>query len=250
MSIAIKATQLRKVFQGSRGKGEIVAVDDLSLNIKRGEIYGFLGPNGAGKTTTIRILTGLCIPDSGEVTLKGHSADGEGTTVKVGYLPEEHRFYPHLSVRQFLTTMVHISGYDRKTQVEAEVERVTGLLEIAAIVNQKLGRLSKGQRQQVALAQAILGQPDIVFLDEPSSGLDLLGSKRVSSILKTMQQSGITIFLSSHRLAEVELLSDRIGLIKNGSLVLEGPTGDLMAQSKATSLEELFLATYVPEEGE
>jgi len=245
---AIKASKIRKEFRNPKGKGKIVALDDVSFEIQPGEIYGFLGANGAGKTTAIRVLTGLCIPDGGDVLLTGNQSNNTGSQTNIGYLPEEHYFYPHLKVDQFLTIMAGISDLKNSLGVAAEVERVTKLLSINELRTQKIGNLSKGQRQRVALAQVFLGQPDIVFLDEPSSGLDPLGSRLLGGILKEFKETGMTIFFSSHQLAEVELVSDRIGLIKEGKIILEGKTEDLISSKKVSSLEELFLAVYDQEE--
>lgn len=241
---AIKASNIWKEFPQPEGKGKIIALDNVSFDIQPGEIYGFLGANGAGKTTAIRVLIGLCIPERGTVQLAGKQPVENGSQVNIGYLPEEHFFYPHLKVIQFLTFMARITGLSDGPRIKAEVGRVTGLFDIAELYNQKIGNLSKGQRQKVALAQVFLGQPDIVFLDEPSTGLDPLGSHALSGILKNFKESGMTIFFSSHQLAEVELVSDRIGLIKKGKIILEGNSEDLLSSNKVSSLEELFLSVY------
>lgn len=247
MTVVIKAIRLKKEFTGTRRREKILAVDNISLEINKGEIYGFLGPNGAGKTTTIKMLVGLCIPDSGSISIMDHQLDDSGEHTRVGYLPEEHLFYPHLKVRYFLSIMAHLSGVENGHLIDEEVDRAMTLMEISKMADEKIGKLSKGQRQKVALAQAFLADPDLVFLDEPSSGLDPLGANRLSSVLKELKKGGMTIFFSSHQLAEVEFVSDRIGLIKDGKLILEGNTSDLVSQGNVSNLEELFLLTYTSE---
>ncbi|MEE9166119.1 MAG: ABC transporter ATP-binding protein [Candidatus Neomarinimicrobiota bacterium] len=244
MAPALKALSLRKQFRGARGRGDVLAVDDLSLEVEKDEIYGFLGPNGAGKTTTLRMLIGLCIPDAGKISIMGHDFTGARLPARIGYLPEEHLFYPHLKVGQFLSVMGHVASDGNGGMVSVEVDRVRDMMALDPIMDMKIGDLSKGNRQKVALAQAFIGSPDLLILDEPTSGLDPLASKRLTSILTELKNESVTILLSSHRLTEVELVSDRIGLIREGKMVMEGQTSDLMAEGKAASLEELFLTVY------
>lgn len=238
MTSALKTVGLRKQFD------KIVAVDDLSLEVEKAQTYGFLGPNGAGKTTTIRMLIGLCIPDAGKIRIMDQDFTGKRLPARIGYLPEEHFFYPHLKVSQFLSIMASIVARGNSRMSSVEVERTSNLMALDDIIDKKMGKLSKGQRQKVALAQAFLGSPELLILDEPTSGLDPLASKSLTSILTQFKKEGVTIFLSSHRLTEVELVSDRIGLIKDGKIVMEGETSDLMAKGKARNLEELFLSVY------
>ena len=219
-------------------------MDGLSLEVEKAETYGFLGPNGAGKTTTIRMLIGLCIPDAGKISIMGQDFNGGRLPARIGYLPEEHLFYPHLKVGHFLSVMAYIASDGDSGMVSAEVDRVRDLMALDHIMGMKIGELSKGNRQKVALAQAFIGSPELMILDEPTSGLDPIAANRLTSILTELKKEGVTIFLSSHRLTEVELVSDRIGLIKEGKMVMEGETSDLMAKGKAKSLEELFLRVY------
>lgn len=238
MTSALKTVGLRKRFD------KTVAVDDLSLDVEKGQTYGFLGPNGAGKTTTIRLLIGLCIPDAGKIRIMDHDFTGAQLPARIGYLPEEHFFYPHLKVSQFLSIMASLVSRENGRIFGEEVERTSHLMALDDIIDKKMGKLSKGQRQKVALAQAFLGSPEILILDEPTSGLDPLVAKKLTSVLTQFKKEGVTILLSSHRLTEVELVSDWIGLIKDGKIVMEGETSDLMAKGKARNLEELFLAVY------
>jgi ABC-2 type transport system ATP-binding protein len=209
---AIETHSLRKVF------GEKVAVEDLSLEVKRGEVFGFLGPNGAGKTTSVKMLLGLITPTAGDALLLGRPLRDYNTRAKVGFLPEHFRFHDWLTASEFLNLhgeLFHIPEETRK-QRAGELLELVGLEEFAG---QKLRTFSKGMLQRIGLAQALLNEPDLVILDEPTSGLDPVGRLHVRDIIHGLKERGTTVFLNSHLLSEVEITCDRVAFIKHGKVV-------------------------------
>ena len=213
ISPAIETWNLRKVFNGDK-----VAVADLTLAVRRGEVFGFLGPNGAGKTTSVKMLLGLISPTAGEGRLLGAPMNDVATRLKVGFLPEHFRFHHWLSAREFLTLPADLYHMPRKISKQ----RIPELLEKVALMphaDKKLGAYSKGMLQRVGLAQALLNQPELVFLDEPTSGLDPVGRRLVRDIINDLREVGTTIFLNSHFLSEVEVTCDRVAFINNGQIV-------------------------------
>ena len=211
-TFALQINGLRKVF------GDKVAVQDLSLEVEKGEVFGFLGPNGAGKTTSIKMLLGLTIPTSGGGSLLGAALGDHQIRNQVGFLPEHFRFHDWLTATEFLT--LHADLYHMPRSISqgraAELLDLVGLTEHAS---RKLRTYSKGMLQRVGLAQALLNKPALVFLDEPTSGLDPVGRRLVRDIIRDLRQEGTTVFLNSHLLSEVEITCDRVAFIKNGEVV-------------------------------
>jgi ABC-2 type transport system ATP-binding protein len=214
MGSAIETNHLVKRF------GEVTAVDGLSLQVERGEIYAFLGLNGAGKTTTIRMLLGMIRPTAGEATVLGHKiGPGEKKPwAAVGYLVETADAYPELTVRQNLEAMRRL-----RPGVEAKaVDRVIEQLTLTAYANRRAGTLSLGNAQRLGIAKALLHEPELLILDEPANGLDPAGIVEVRNMLVTLaREQGVTIFMSSHILGEVSRLAHRIGIIHEGRLIQE-----------------------------
>ncbi len=209
---AIETHGLRKEF------GPKVAVEDLSLEVRRGEVFGFLGPNGAGKTTSVKMLLGLITPTAGEARLLGRPLSDYRARAKVGFLPEHFRFHDWLTAHEFLelhAELYHIPAETRPRRADEMLELV-GLAEFAG---QRLRTFSKGMLQRVGLAQALLNEPELVFLDEPTSGLDPVGRLHVRDIIHQLRQRGAAVFLNSHLLSEVEITCDRVAFIKHGSVV-------------------------------
>ena len=223
---AIEAKQLRKEF------GATVAVADLTLQVRRGEIFAFLGPNGAGKTTSVKMLLGLVAPTSGEGRLLNRPVGDRQTRARVGYLPEHFRFHDWLTAAEFLDIHGRLYGMSRADRQAA----IPTLLELVGLSPQrdiKLNDFSKGMLQRIGLAQALLNDPDIVFLDEPTSGLDPLGRRLVRQIIMGLREEGRAVFLNSHLLSEVELTCDRATFIRQGRIV---DTVDLRQASEAQLL--------------
>lgn len=212
--------------------GETVALDDISFEVKRGEVLGFLGPNGAGKTTTLRIITGFISPTSGTVEIEGIDAVENSLQVrkKIGYLPETNPLYTEMLTSEyitFITDIRRINRAERKKKIE-EVVRVCGISEVWS---RPVGELSKGFRQRVGLAQALIHKPDILILDEPTSGLDPNQIVEIRSLIKKIGKER-TVILSSHILPEVSATCDRVVIINKGKIVAKGTINELEKQAR------------------
>jgi ABC-2 type transport system ATP-binding protein len=210
--LAINTRGLRKVF------GDKVAVRDLTLQVSRGEVFGFLGPNGAGKSTSVKMLLGLVAPSSGTAQILGRPAGDVKTRAKVGFLPEHFRFYDWLTAAELLKLHGRLYGVSH-----AELRRrIPDLLERVGLTphrDKRLRDFSKGMLQRIGLAQALLNNPELIFLDEPTSGLDPVGRRLVRDIIKSQRERGATVLLNSHLLSEVEITCDRVAFIKDGEVV-------------------------------
>lgn len=210
--LAIRTRGLRKVFGGK------VAVRRLTLEVARGEVFGFLGPNGAGKSTSVKMLLGLVSPTSGEAEILGQPVGDVETRSRVGFLPEHFRFYDWLTGEELLKLHGRLYGMSHA----ALRERVPVLLDLVGLTphrNKRLRDFSKGMLQRIGLAQALINDPDLIFLDEPTSGLDPIGRRLVRDIIKAQRDRGATVLLNSHLLGEVEITCDRVAFIKDGEVV-------------------------------
>ncbi len=220
--------------------GTLIALQDVSFRIGQGEIVGFLGPNGAGKTTTMRVLTGYMQPSAGRVTLGGHSLGSESMAARraVGYLPETPPLYPEMRVEdyvRYVATLNDVPRRDRVAKVDLALE-ACGLAEVPVRV---IRTLSKGFRQRVGLAQAIVHDPDVLVFDEPTSGLDPVQITEIRDLIRSLsQEKGRTIILSTHRLAEVEAICQRVMIIAYGRMRLDSSLELVREQG---SLEQVFL---------
>jgi ABC-2 type transport system ATP-binding protein len=212
-SPAIETHHLRKVFNGDK-----VAVADLSLQVERGEVFGFLGPNGAGKTTSVKMLLGLISPTAGAGSLLSAPLGNHQARSKVGFLPEHFRFHQWLTATEFLTLHADLYQMER-SHIQKRVPEILDLVGLTPHTDKKLSAFSKGMLQRVGLAQALLNDPDLVILDEPTSGLDPVGRRMVRDIIKDLRLKGTTVFLNSHFLSEVEVTCDRVAFIKDGVIV-------------------------------
>ncbi len=209
---AIRTRSLRKVFNGK------VAVRSLTLDVPRGEVFGFLGPNGAGKSTSVKMLLGLVFPTSGDAEILGHPAGDVKTRSKVGFLPEHFRFYDWLTSVELLQLHGRLYGMTHA----ALRQRIPVLLDLVGLTphrDKRLRDFSKGMLQRIGLAQALLNEPDLILLDEPTSGLDPIGRRLVRDIIKAQRDRGATVLLNSHLLGEVEITCDRVAFLKNGEVV-------------------------------
>ncbi|MCA9898071.1 MAG: ABC transporter ATP-binding protein [Ardenticatenaceae bacterium] len=210
--LALNATGLRKQF------GEKMAVANLTLQVKRGEIFGFLGPNGAGKTTSVKMLLGLITPTAGSATLLGQPLGDRATRAKIGFLPEHFRFHEWLKAAEFLDLHGRLHQMPKQTRQQTIPE----LLELVGLQDRAqtpLSAFSKGMLQRIGLAQALLNDPELVFLDEPTSGLDPLGRRLVRNVINQLRQRGTAVFLNSHLLSEVEQTCDRVTFIRQGEVL-------------------------------
>jgi ABC-2 type transport system ATP-binding protein len=214
MTAAIETHGLRKRF------GEKVAVEDLSLSVPRGEVFGFLGPNGAGKTTSLKMLLGLVEATAGSGTVLGAPIGHRPTRARVGFLPEHFRFQEWLTGRELLHFHGLLYGL-RGTALDARADELLTRVDLLDAAHRPVRTYSKGMMQRIGLAQALLPRPELVFLDEPTSGLDPLGRLMVRDIIRELKSEGTTVFLNSHLLGEVEATCDRVVFVKAGRTVHE-----------------------------
>jgi ABC-2 type transport system ATP-binding protein len=226
---AIEILGLEKTYNaGFWRKRSKRALQPLNLFVEEGEIFGFLGPNGAGKTTTLKILMGLVFPTAGTARILGMELDDPGMKTQIGFLPEQPYFYDHLTARELLTYYGQLSGVDAK-QLSRNVEAVLEQVKLSNSANVQLRKFSKGMLQRVGIAQAILHDPRVVFLDEPMSGLDPMGRREVRSLIEDLKARGKTVFFSTHILPDAEALCDRVGIIHQGELRGVGAVAELTA---------------------
>ncbi len=227
--------------------GEVVAVDGVSFVVRAGEVFGLLGPNGAGKTTTLRIILGLLRPDAGQAFLAGHRATDEPEKVRraVGLVSTTTGLYQHLSVREMLLFFADLYAMPPE-EARAELDRLADLLGLTELLDRRCATLSTGQKQRVNLARALIHRPPVLLLDEPTLGLDILGSQVVAEFVEHLRAEGKAVILTTHRLDEAERLCDRFGLLHKGRLVLSGTLADLRAETGCQTLVEMFLRIVRP----
>lgn len=226
--VVIEIIQLTKDYEvGFLKKRKVRALDHLSLEVRRGEIFGFLGPNGAGKTTTLKLLMRLIYPTEGAARILGRPIDDVATRSRIGYLPENPYFYDYLSGRELLEYTAALFGVPD----EAASARGKELLDLVGLdpdsSNRQLRKYSKGMLQRIGIAQALVNNPEIVFMDEPMSGLDPIGRREVRDLLLSLRAQGKTVFFSSHILSDVEALCDRAAILSRGKLVRCGTVHEL-----------------------
>ena len=237
----IQVQHLTKRFPLSGGT-ELTAVDDVSFVVAGGEVYGLLGPNGAGKTTTIRMLLGLLHPTSGEATIEGFSSSTAPDEVKrrVGYVAPSAGLYPWLSVRELLEFFADLYGVPA-AEAGDRLDRLAEVLGLRELLARRCVTLSTGQRQRVHLARALIHAPPVLLLDEPTQGLDVLGSQRIVEYVELLRGQRKSVIITTHRLDEAERLCDRFGLMHRGRLVREGTLSALRDETGCASLVEMFL---------
>ncbi|HXP62148.1 MAG TPA: ABC transporter ATP-binding protein [Dongiaceae bacterium] len=225
----------------SRGarKPEPAAVKNLSLSVRSGEVFGFLGPNGAGKTTTMNALLGFINASSGDAFLFGTNVREPIARQRIGYLPELTYYYKFLTAEELLRFYARIFGIP-KPETERRIDLVLKLVELEGVRRRTIKTYSKGMQQRVGLAQALINDPDLLILDEPTSGLDPIGRMKVREIIARLKDEGKTVFFSSHELGEVETVCDRVAILHQGQLKVEGRVGEL-AECHQCNLEQLFL---------
>ena len=223
-SAAVSAIAVRGLRKEYGGK---VALHDLTLAVQPGEVFGFLGPNGAGKTTTIKILTGLVTATAGEARIFGVPVTDRTARRRVGYLPELFRFHDWLTGADLLDFHGRLAGLSAEER-RARIPEVLGLVGLAGRGDEKIRGYSKGMTQRIGLAQALLHRPDLVLLDEPSSALDPVGRREVRDLIRGLRAAGVTVFLNSHLLGEVEMICDRVAIVDRGRVVRVGPLAEVI----------------------
>jgi ABC-2 type transport system ATP-binding protein len=224
---AITTQNLSKIFRsGATRKREVRALSEVSLRVEAGEIFGLLGPNGAGKTTFIKILLALTHPTSGVATVLDLPVSDRASRRRIGYLPENHRFPGYLTGGEALSFFGRLSGMT-SAAVATAVPRLLDMVGMSQWKAMRVKRYSKGMLQRLGLAQALLHDPDLLFLDEPTDGVDPVGRKEIRDILRGLRDAGKTIFLNSHLLSEVEMISDRVAVLNQGAIAAVGTVDEL-----------------------
>jgi ABC-2 type transport system ATP-binding protein len=233
--IVVETKNLTKIYRDFWGRQKVRALKALDLQIQRGEIFGLLGPNGSGKTTTIKLLLGLLFPTSGEISILGKTASDVGKNEKIGYLPEESYLY------RFLNAEETLDFYGRLFQMSGPVrrQRVSQLINMVGLDSarkRQLREYSKGMTRRIGLAQALINDPDLILLDEPTSGLDPIGTKNMKDLILELKSQGKTVIMSSHLLADVQDVCDRVGILYQGELKELGRVSDLLKVSTQTEI--------------
>ena len=234
---AIQTRQLTKIYPGFWKSQKVPALLQLNLQVQQGEIFGLLGPNGSGKTTTIKLLLGLINPTAGEAQVMGRPAGDQETRRRLGYLPEESYLYRFLNARQtldFYGRLFNMNRVQRRRAVDYYLDFV-GL--DPAVRGRRIGTYSKGQTRRVALAQALLNNPDLIIMDEPTSGLDPVGILEIKNMILRLKQAGKTVLLSTHQLADVEDVCDRLVILYRGRVEMSGALSDLLERRDVFQLE-------------
>ena len=225
--------------------GDYLAVDNLNLNIQKGELFAFLGPNGAGKTTTIKALTGLLNPDSGTIEICGHDMEESPLKAKslMGYVPDVAVFYEKLTSIEFMKFIGDLYGIDKKILYDNTIE-LFKTMDLEPFANAQIEELSHGTRQRLAIAASLCHDPEVFVIDEPMVGLDPLHARVVKQELQKRCHKGLTVMMSTHLLNVAEELADRIGIIDGGKLIALGTLEELRMGKKAEALEEIFLKLF------
>ncbi len=226
---AISSDSLTKVYSDFVNKKlSVTALSDFTLNVERGQIFGLLGPNGAGKTTFIKVLLGLVNATSGRASILGNQLPNVKVRERIGYLPENHRYPGYLTGQQVMRLFGGLSGM-RSAEIAQRTSSLLRLVGMEQWTTMKVKKYSKGMLQRLGLAQALINNPDVLFLDEPTDGVDPVGRKEIRDILKQLKAEGKTIFLNSHLLSEVELISDQVAILNKGKLLKVGTVDELTA---------------------
>ena len=255
MTAVVEIDNLVKDYEvGFARKRKVRALDALSLTVNQGEIFGFLGANGAGKTTTLKLLMRLIFPTAGSARILGHDIADISMHSRIGYLPENPYFYDYLTALEFLNFCGHIFGLAKVARNQRSKELLARVNLDESKWNTQLRKFSKGMLQRVGLAQALVNDPEVVFLDEPMSGLDPIGRREVRDLIAALRQEGKTVFMCSHILSDIEVLCDRVAILKRGRLAQVGSLEELRQQTAdsnqvevvVSGVNEATLKAYLP----
>jgi len=234
-AVAVETENLTKVFRDFWRRPKVVAVDGLDLKILKGEVFGLLGPNGSGKSTTIKMLLGLLHPSSGTIRVLGAPPHEVRTKARIGYLPEDSHLYSYLTARETLDFFARLFGMDGPTRRRRSGELLE-MVGLAQAADRLVGEFSKGMARRIGLAQALINDPELLILDEPTSGLDPIGCRQVKDLILTLVKGGKSVILSSHLLADVEDVCDRIAILYNGRIRARGQVRDLLERREQMQL--------------
>lgn len=230
--LALETQDLTKRFN----RGKITALEDVTLSVKEGVIFGLLGPNGAGKTTLIKIVLGILFPTSGSATVLERPINDIQIKEKIGYLPENHRYPDFLKGGEVLDYFARLSAVE-KNRLKKNKAELLKLVNLEKWENTKIKKYSKGMQQRLGLAQAMMNDPNILFLDEPTDGVDPIGRKEIREVLLHFKEEGKTIFLNSHLLSEVEMICDEVAILDKGKLIRRGTVEELTSYSKTFKIQ-------------
>jgi ABC-2 type transport system ATP-binding protein len=230
MKYAIETFSLTKIFSDWWGRDKVYAVDDLNLQIRYNEVFGLLGPNGSGKTTTLKLLLGLLYPTKGKAIVLGGDGADPKINARIGFLPEESYLYRYLNARETLDFYGRLFGLPAKVR-EIRIEALLDMVGLKAVANRPVGTFSKGMARRIGLAQTLINDPELLVLDEPTTGLDPIGTRQIKDLILELAKRGKTILLCSHLLADVEDICDRIAILYGGKIQTEGEVKDLLQQT-------------------
>ncbi|HQU85527.1 MAG TPA: ABC transporter ATP-binding protein [Pyrinomonadaceae bacterium] len=240
MSYIIEIENLTKDYEvGFWKKKKVRALDGLNLQVEAGQIFGFLGGNGAGKTTTIKILMSLMFPTEGSAKILGHDISDTKMHSRIGYCPENPYFYDYLKATELMNYFGELFGFDSATRKRKTAELLTKVGLDEKDWNKQLRKFSKGMLQRVGLAQSLINDPEIVFLDEPMSGLDPIGRREIRDLIAELREKGVTVFMSTHILSDIEALCDNVAILNKGKLSATGNLNELLQQSGEKQMFEI-----------
>jgi ABC-2 type transport system ATP-binding protein len=239
----VEINNLTKDYEiGFLRKRKVRALDGLTLSVEGGQIFGFLGANGAGKTTTLKLLMRLIFPTAGSASILGQDFQNVSVHQRIGYLPENPYFYDYLTAREFLDYCAQLFGLDAALRRKRAADLLARVRLDEKRWDTQLRKFSKGMLQRVGLAQSIINDPEIVFLDEPMSGLDPIGRREVRDLIASLRQEGKTVFMCSHILSDIEVLCDRVAILRGGKLAQQGRLDDLRQQSSGDHQVEIVVS--------
>jgi ABC-2 type transport system ATP-binding protein len=233
---AIEVINISKTYSSTFKKNNVNALSDLNLAVPRGIIFGLLGPNGAGKTTLIKILLSICFPTSGSAKILEEDINNYKLKSRIGYLPEDHKFPPYLKGGEVLKYFGKLSGLEGKN-LDKKIDELLELVKMTQWKKYKVKGYFKGMMQRLGIAQALINDPELIFLDEPIDGVDPIGRKEIRDLLSDLKLKNKTVFLNSHLLSEVEMISDRVAILNKGKLIREGTVKDLIEKKHEYFLE-------------